>query len=326
MGWFSDSFKAITGDITDALKSGNPSDIYHALAEVPGSPEATLEAIIGSINGKYNWNPYGDQVSWGDVMGGGTRESQGTQQRKMGRAIGTAIGAYFLGGLVGEGSGGAAGGEAASGAEAGGIEGAMDGAAFGGGTSSMGSAADSYYGLTAADNAAIDNAVQQSMSQPWTGADQVAVDTAGQSGFTDPTTGLQYDSGGLGQGTSNQPDWWSNLKDTYSKGSNIAKLLNAVQAATQKNAVPVGTSGFGSPSISTGGGNGAASNSANESSMLLENPISQMVVSQSPQSAKQQEPQNYGLIDISPANTPFQLSGATWNQQLANALRNRNAY
>lgn len=326
MGWLSDSFKAITGDITDAFKSGNPSDIYHALAEVPGSPEATLEAIIGAISGKYNWNPYGSQTSWGDVMGGGTRESQGDQQRKLGRTIGTAIGLYFLGGLGngGESSAGGEVGAAGGSADAGGIEAAMDGPAFGGG-SSMGSAADSYYGLTAADNAAIDNAVEQSMAEPWTASDQVAVDTAGQSGFTDPTTGLQYDSGGLGQGTSSQPDWWSSLKDTYSKGSNVAKLLNALQSVTQKTAVPVGTSGYGSPSSSMGSG-GVPPSTTNESGMILDNPVSQMTISQPLQAPKQQEHQNYGLIDISPANTPFQLSGTTWNQQLANALRNRNAY
>ena len=68
---------------------------FEKLAEIPGSPEAVLTGLAGGFSGKYSWNPYGSGVGVGDVIGGGTRESQDPQKRQYGRAAGTIVGAAF---------------------------------------------------------------------------------------------------------------------------------------------------------------------------------------------------------------------------------------
>lgn len=95
------------------------SRAFNELAKIPGSPEAVIEGIRGGFSGDYSWNPYGSGVGVGDVIGGGTKESQDPQKRQYGRAAGTIVGAAFAAPALASYSGGGAGAASYSGATAG---------------------------------------------------------------------------------------------------------------------------------------------------------------------------------------------------------------
>jgi hypothetical protein len=129
------------------------SSIFHALAKVPGSPEAVTTAVKGGVNGDLSWNPYGSEAGVGDVVGGGTQLSQNPRARDIGRAVGTVAGGYFAAPLLagGAGEGAAALGEAGGyGAGVGAADGAVAIGEAGGYGAGMGASGVSG-GVSAAD-------------------------------------------------------------------------------------------------------------------------------------------------------------------------------
>lgn len=121
---------------------------------------------------------------------------------------------------------------------------------------------------------------------------------------------------------------WDQIKDWYKKGSNAKTVADVLKSFTNSptqqgssSYSPLDSAGSDSSSPTSGG----VSNSGAGQSQLLET---------QPQSAgqsyslptQQQASGPLGMIDVTPATNTFLQAGSTWNQQMANALRNRNAY
>lgn len=125
-------------------------------------------------------------------------------------------------------------------------------------------------------------------------------------------------------------NYGSQASDWLQQGNNAQNVANALKTFTQSPTASNGGSGFtggvgdsfGDYGSGSSGSSGAV-NSTNGQSQLLEMPVS---ATYQDQQSPQQAPSPLGMIDMSSANNTFQQAGSTWNQQLANALRNRNAY
>jgi len=208
------------------------SKLFNAGAALPGSPEAVIRGIYGGFNGDYSWNPYGSGVGVGDVIGGGTRESQDPEKRRVGRAAGTAVGAAFglpaLASWAGGGTSSASGLEGyaaqASAAESGGAYGM---------SSNMGAmGAGGYYGDPSAAG----------YDPGYTGA---------YDGYMGDPTALGYDPGAFGGEVApgaSQGGLWDNVqnwmkrrystmtaKDMWRMGMGAYGLMNTLSAQRQVN-------------------------------------------------------------------------------------------
>lgn len=156
----------------------------------------------------------------------------------------------------------------------------------------------------------------------------IASGTAVPEGYAAAEGSTALAAGDAAPAAANEPGLWDTVKEYYNKGNNAKNLASALSSFTSSPQVQGGGSGtggdfFGSPEGT--GTSGAVSATNNSQSQMLESPAMNYEQVQSAP-VQQQAPQQLGLIDISPANNAFMAAGSTWNQQMANALRNRNAY
>jgi hypothetical protein len=84
-----DAFKEPEKFITDAA---DPTGVARKL---PGSPAAAIAGLAAGASGEASFKPYGEEVSVGDIAGGGTKMSQDESDREVGRTIGTLVAMYF---------------------------------------------------------------------------------------------------------------------------------------------------------------------------------------------------------------------------------------
>lgn len=233
-------------------------------------------------------------------------------------SVGAASGA-FSGGAAGAAEGGSAYGSlgdiAAGGGSAGSTAGytgtAAELAADGLGGVDMGASAGSTAYYDAGAGMWVDSSTGAGISS---GAEVPA-------GYTAESGSAAIAAGDAAPAAANSPSLFDSLQDYYKKGSNANSLAKALGAFTNSPQIS-GVSGFPS---SQGGGVGTSGgvSSGGTQSTTLENPVTQI------ESSAQQQPFQsgpLGMIDVSPATNTFLQAGSTWNQQMANALRNRNAY